>query len=394
MYDKQPASVVVGCSVIRLCVITVVSAQPATLSRKHCERSNEKMPVRILRRLPVRLRFLPTAFAVLLIVLGINDQRAHGAAPYYEGKTIRIIVGTSPGGGYDTYTRLIARHFSNHIPGKPAIIVDNMPGAGGLVSANHLFKVAKPDGLTIGHFVGGQFLQQLLGKPGIEFDALKFEYVGVPAQDNFVFGVSKTTGITDIEQWLASKTAVKFGAIAAGDGTYDVPKVAEVALGLPIQVVSGYKGTAPIRLAFNSGEVGGLSNSWQSFRSTWRKELDNSEVIIVLQVSAKPHPDLPKVPLAMNIAKTDEARKLMQAVAQAHGAAVRPYVLPPGTPKDRVEILRTAFMETVKDPELLKEAAKANLEINPGSGEELERNVKELLRLDPALVARLKEILK
>jgi tripartite-type tricarboxylate transporter receptor subunit TctC len=353
-----------------------------------------KMPVKILTRLLVRLWGLTIACAILLIALSASDQRAHGAAPYYEGKTIRIIVGTSPGGGYDTYTRLIARHFSNHIPGKPAIIVDNMPGAGGLVSANHLFKVAKPDGLTIGHFVGGQFLQQLLGKPGIEFDALKFEYVGVPAQDNFVFGVSKTTGITDIEQWLASKTVVKFGAIAAGDGSYDIPKVAEVALGLPIQVVSGYKGTAPIRLAFNSGEVGGLSNSWQSFRSTWRQELDNGELLIVLQISAKPHADLPKVPLAMNIAKTDEARKLIQAVAQAHGAAVRPYLLPPGTPKDRVEILRSAFLETVKDPELLKEAAKANLEINPGSGEDLERNVKELLRLDPPLVARLKEILK
>jgi len=131
------------------------------------------MPVRILRRLPIRFRCFTTACAILLIALSASDQAAHGAAPYYEGKTIRIIVGTSPGGGYDTYTRLIARHFSNHIPGKPAIIVDNMPGAGGLVSANHLFKVAKPDGLTIGHFVGGQFLQQLLGKPGIEFDALE-----------------------------------------------------------------------------------------------------------------------------------------------------------------------------------------------------------------------------
>jgi hypothetical protein len=115
---------------------------------------------------------------------------------------------------------------------------------------------------------------------------------------------------------------------------------------------------------------------------------------MVLQLSTKPHPDIPQVPLATNFAKTDATRKLIVAVAQAHGAAVRPYVLPPGTPKDRVEILRTSFMETVKDPELLKEAAKANLEINPGSGESLERNVKELLRLDPALVARLKEILK
>jgi hypothetical protein len=147
-------------------------------------------------------------------------------------------------------------------------------------------------------------------------------------------------------------------------------------------------------LAFNSGEVGGLSNSWQSFRSTWRKELETGEVVMVLQLSAKSHPDLPKVPLAMNLAKTDEARKLIQAVVQAHGAAVRPYVLPPGTPKDRVEILRRAFMEAVKDPELLNEASKANLEINPGSGEELERNVKDLFRLEPALVARLKEILK
>ncbi|HKY10150.1 MAG TPA: tripartite tricarboxylate transporter substrate-binding protein [Candidatus Binatia bacterium] len=347
-----------------------------------------------MRQVRVSTMLLWAAALAFASFLAAGFRPVHAAAPFYEGKTIRIIVGTSPGGGYDTYTRLIARHFAKHIPGVPSIIVDNMPGAGGLVSANHLFKVAKPDGLTIGHFVGGQFLQQLLGRPGIEFDALKFEYIGVPAQDNFVFGIAKTTGITSIEQLLAAKTPVKFGAIAVGDGTYDTAKVAEVTLHLPIQVVSGYKGTAPIRLAFNSGEVGGLSNSWQSFRSTWRKEIDNGEMSVVLQLSAKPHPDLAKVPLAVNLAKTDDARKLIQAVAQAHGAAVRPYVLPPGTPKDRVEILRKAFLETVKDPELLNEAGKANLEFNPGSGEELERNVRDLLRLEPALVARLKDILK
>ena len=319
---------------------------------------------------------------------------AYAAAPFYEGKSIRIIVGTAPGGGYDTYTRLIARHMAKHVPGNPAIIVDNMPGAGGLVSANHLYKVAKPDGLTIGHFVGGQFLQQLLGKPGIEFDALKFEYIGVPAQDHFVFGIAKATGITSMEQWMASKTTIKFGAIAAGDGTYDIPKVLEATVGLPIQVVSGYKGTAPIRLAFNGGEVAGLSNSWQSFKATWRKELETGDVIIVLQIASKAHGDLPNVPLAVNFAKNDEARKLIQVMAQAHGAAVRPYVMPPGAPKERVEILRKAFIETIRDSELLAEANKARLEINPTTGEELERNVKEIFKLEPALVARLKEILR
>lgn len=341
-----------------------------------------------------RLQLVSISLLFLCVGLAAHPPLAPGAAPFYEGKTIRVIVGTSPGGGYDTYTRVIARHLGKYIPGNPTVIVDNMPGAGGLLSANYLFKVAKPDGLTIGHFVGGQFLQQLLARPGIEFDAHKFEYIGVPAHDDFVFSVARTTGIASVEQWMAAKTPVKFGAIAPGDGTYDTAKVVEAALGLPIQIVSGYKGTAPIRLAFNSGEVAGLSNSWQSFRSTWRKELESGEATIVLQLSLKPHADLSKVPLAVNLAKTEATRKLIQAVAQAHGAAVRPYLLSPGTPKDRVEILRKAFLETVRDPDLLSEASKANLEINPGSGEELERNVRDLLRLEPAVVERLKDILK
>ena len=143
-------------------------------------------------------------FSIVAISIGfVSDLRAAGS--YYEGKTIRIIVGTSPGGGYDTYTRLTARHLGNHIPGGPSIIVDNMPGAGGTLSANYMSKVAKPDGLTIGHFVGGQFLQQLLGRPGIEFDALGFGYIGVPAQDNFVVSLVKASGITTMEQWMGAK---------------------------------------------------------------------------------------------------------------------------------------------------------------------------------------------
>src|ERR1044071_5798164 len=207
-----------------------------------------------------------SSLALLLLNLA---PAAFAQDSFYRGKTVRIIVGASAGGGYDTYSRTIARHMGRHIPGNPVLVVDNMPGAGFLISANYMYKIAKPDGLTIGHFIGGLFLQQLLGKPGVEFDARKFEYIGVPAQDNYMLGVHKSTGITSIEQWLSSKTVIKLGGVGAGSATDDIPKVLAVAIGLPMQLVSGYKGTADVRLAFGSGEVNGICNSWESFKATW-----------------------------------------------------------------------------------------------------------------------------
>ena len=201
-------------------------------------------------------------------------------------------------------------------------------------------------------------------------------------------------GISDVEKWLASKQVIKFGGVASGSGSDDVPNILKATIGLPLQLVSGYKGTADVRLAFNSGEVAGLSNSWESTKSTWRKELDSGELVPLLQATIKPHPELIKLPMALNFAKTDEAKKLISTVARVHGPSVRPYALPPKTPKDRVQLLRKAFMDTMKDPEFLAEAKKANLDINPEDGATLESNVKEILKLEPALIAKLKEILK
>jgi tripartite-type tricarboxylate transporter receptor subunit TctC len=340
------------------------------------------------------MRSTPLKLVAFLLVGSLSASAALAQDGFYKGKTVRIIVGASAGGGYDTYSRTIARHMGKHIPGNPGFVVDNMPGAGFLISANHMYKVAKPDGLTIGHFIGGLFLQQLLGKPGVEFDARKFEYVGVPAQDNYMLGVHKSTGITSIEQWLSSKTMIKFGGVGVGSATDDIPKVLGAAIGLPFQLVSGYKGTADVRLAFNSGEVNGICNSWESFKATWSKELAGGDVVLVLQNVAKPHPDQPKLPLAINYAKTEESQKLVRALIHSVGPTARPYVLPPGTPKDRVQILRKAFIDTVKDPEFLADASKARLDINPLDGAELEKNVKEVFNLDPKLVPRAKEILK
>jgi tripartite-type tricarboxylate transporter receptor subunit TctC len=317
---------------------------------------------------------------------------ASGAAQaqsFYAGKTVRIVVGLAPGGGFDTYARLIGRHLGNHIPGNPTVIVDNMPGAGSLVMANWLYKVAKPDGLTIGHFDGALILGQAIGRPGIEFDAQKFEYLGAAAKEDVVCSISKASGITTIEQWRAAKTPVKFGALTPGATPNNAPETLKAALGLPIQVVSGYKGTSGIRLGVESGEVAGACWSWQSMRVTWRKALEAGEVVPVIQIVAKPFSDLPNVPLAINLATTDEARQLIRAGVQNSGAFARPLAVPPGTPADRVEMLRKALADTLKDPAFVGEADKANLAIDPATGEELTELVKEVFALNPALLAKL-----
>lgn len=332
--------------------------------------------------------------AFVVAVLIFFGSSAFGQEPFDKGKSIRIIVGFAPGGGYDLYSRTIARHLGKYIAGNPSVVVENMTGAASLIAANHVYKVAKPDGLTVGHFIGGLFVQQLLGKPGVEFDARKFEYIGVPAQDNYMLGISPRTSIKSMKEWLESKKTIKFGGVGSGSATDDIPKVLIATIGLPLQLVSGYKGTGPVRLAFESGEVDGVCNAWESFKSTWRKQVEGGDVIMVLQNIPKPHSDLPKVPLAIDFAKTEEARKLIQALVHPTGPTARPYVLPPGTPKDRVEILRKAFMDTMKDPEFLAEAAKAKLDINPLDGAELDRNVKGVFNLDPALIPKVKEILK
>ena len=332
--------------------------------------------------------------AVSLIALAIVAREAESASSFYEGKTIRLIVGASAGGGYDTYSRVMARHLGKHIAGNPTLVVENMPGAGTLISANYVYKVAKPDGLMIGHFIGGLILQQLLGKPGIEFDGRRFEYIGVPAQDNTVLGIASASGVTTPEQWMSSKTIIKFGGVGPGSAADDITRLAHATIGLPIQLVSGYKGTAEIRLAFNSGEIGGLSNSWESFKATWPKELESGTLRIILQAVSKRHPDLPNVPLVVDYAKTEEARRLIQVGIHDYAVTARPYVFPPGTPKERVQILRQAFMATMRDPEFLAEANKSKLDINPLPGESLEKTVAGIFQLDARLVSKLKEILK
>jgi len=333
-------------------------------------------------------------FRVFLMVVVCEAAALSAQEPFFKGKTIRIIVGLAPGGGFDTYSRVFARHMGRHIPGHPTMMVENMPGAASLLAANYIYKAAKPDGLTIGNFVGGLVFQQILGLAGVEFDGRKFEYLGVPAQDNFILGIAKSTGIASIEQWKASGTVLKIGGVAPGGGTDDIPKILKATLGLPLQLVSGYKGTGPVRLAFNSGEVHGICNSWESFKATWRAELDKGELTLLVQANLKPHPELPHVSWAADLTKNEDARKMILTAARTNGLLNRFYVLPPGTPKDRVQLLRKAFLDTIKDPEFVADTQKAKLDLDPIEGEEIHRQVRELFKLEPSLVAKMKEILK
>src|SRR5574341_803016 len=338
-----------------------------------------------------KIRFL-LSLAGWLFILALIPARPH-AQEFYKGKTVRIIVGYAAGGVFDLYSRATGRHISKHIPGTPAVVVDNMPGADGIILGNYLQSQSKPDGLTIGNIIGSLVHQQLFGTKGIEFDMSKFNWLGVPVQDVTACALTKASGITSLEQWLAAKEPVKLGGEAPGTNDSDAPRILKFALGLPIQLIEGYKGTSQIRLAAEAGEVAGGCWTWESIKVTWRRGLESKNVNVVLQLNPKRHPDLSDVPNAIEYAKTDEGRMLLEAAVHNPGAILRAYALPPGIPKDRAELLRKGFMATMKDPGLLAETNKAGLAINPLSGAEVEKIVASFFKLQPAQIARLKEVL-
>jgi tripartite-type tricarboxylate transporter receptor subunit TctC len=327
-------------------------------------------------------------WAVSLLALPANTT----AEDFYQGKTIRLIVGFAAGGGFDTYSRAIARHLGKHIPGNPSIVVENMTGAGSLIAANNIYNAAKPDGLTIGNWIGPLVVQQALGNPAAKFDGRKFGYLGVPVADSGVCALTKASGISSADEWLAAKKPVKLGGTAPGSTTDDVPKIVAAAIGLPIQMISGYKGTADIRLAADGGEIDGGCWAWESIKPTWQKGLEQGTVKIVIQTMTESHPELKNVPLALKYAKTDDARALLDIVNGPYGQLARPYSVPPGVPKDRLELLQKAFMDTMKDKEFLEDAKKAKLEIQPLDGPTATKQFAALYDLKPELKAKLKSI--
>jgi len=338
----------------------------------------------------IKYLFLGLAF---LTALGLDTLAHSSTHDFYKGKTIRFITAFSPGGAFDTYTRAVARHYGKHVPGNPATIVENMTGAGGIIQANYMFQRTKADGLTIGNNIGGLILQQIMGAKGIEFDGRKFEYIGVPSVDDSVCALTKVSGVTNMETWFAAKEPVKLGGVGPGGTLSDVARTLKTALALPIRVIDGYKGVADVRLAADAGELAGYCGGWESIKLLWRKALEAGQVSVVLQVTTKRNPELPQVPLAIEFAKTDDARQLLRYAVHDVAVMQRLFFLPPGTPKERVRMLRKSFLDTLKDPEFVADATKASLTITPVTGEEIEEIVAGLFKLDAAMVAKLRSVL-
>lgn len=328
------------------------------------------------------------------IFLSLGTATAASVEEFYKGKTIQFIVGGSAGGGYDTYTRLIARHFAQYVPGRPATLVQNMPGAAMLISANYIFNSAPRDGTVIGHWSGPLILQHMMGNPAVQFEGRKFGWIGMPTADALVCITTERSGIRTAEDWRNSKTRVKLGAIGPGTSGTDDTKLLGAAAGFPLQLIEGYKGTADIRVAAETGEVDGTcSFGWQSAKVTWANALRAKQVHVVLQTMLETHPELKSVPLAIDFAKTDEGKKLLRIAAEVYGKQ-RLYSLPPQVPPERVRVLQKAFMATLKDAQFLAEAEKAKLEIDPIDGSAVEKMVNGLYDIEPAVITRVKQILE
>jgi len=340
----------------------------------------------------MRAVFKTLSAAMVAAVSVAGSSVALQAQDFFKDKTVRFIVGYSPGGSFDLYTRVIARHFPKHVPGNPTTIVENMTGAGGIIAANNLYNIAKPDGLTIGAWAAPLVLQQIMGNEAAKFDGRKFGYLGVPSPYDTVCTFNDKSGIANMNDWFAAKRPMKISSIGPGTSTSDIPKLLKAALNLPLEVLDGYKGGADARLAVESGEVDGYCGSWQTVETVWRSAYESGKIRAILQASLEPYSQYKDVPLAISYAKTDLARQLITVADSAHGAQF-PYTVPPGLPKDRLELLQRAFVDTLKDPELLAEAKKSKLDIEVIDGPTIAKKLGLLYELQPAVIAKLKEVL-
>jgi tripartite-type tricarboxylate transporter receptor subunit TctC len=294
-------------------------------------------------------------------------------AQYYAGKTVTIIVGYKTGGGYDATARVLARHLPKHIPGKPNVIVQNMPGANSIIAANHVYAVAKPDGLTIGTFNRNLPIAQLTKVEGVKFDMTKFAWIGSAASECTILAIRTDLPYKSFDELRKSKQQIVIGATGPGANTYDFPLLLKEFLGLNIKLVSGYQSSADIMLAVERKEVDGRAGSFTSIRPF----IDRNLVRPVLRARAT-EPGVENLPIDEDLAPNARAKAIM-ALRSAPEIVGRPYVMHPNTPAEHLKTMRDAFAAAIKDPELAAESKKAKMDLEFVDGDVAVKVMKEVL---------------
>ena len=333
-----------------------------------------------------------------ILLVGVNST-AQAQAPFYQGKTIRVIVGTPPGNLYDFWARLIVDHLGRHIPGNPSFIVQNMPGAGHVVAVNHLYSVAKPDGLTlIGSVIPSLYLNQLVGRPEIQFDWAKFSWIGSPARGNSQMYMRSDSPYKTIEEVRNAKEPPKCGATGVTGPDSYYPKLLLETVGARFQIVTGYPGGTDIDLAVERGEIHCRAFTIEAYfgrepYNTWRKTGFAHHLFQSGKNRDARLPTTPTIFELMDRYKTPDAgRRLATALLGADDMG-RPMFGPPGMPADRLKTLRDAFVKTMADEQFRAEVKKRGYEFDPVGGEELERLAKEIIGQPPEVIERLKKVL-
>jgi len=327
-----------------------------------------------------------TAAGLLALFGAATVAYAQNATEFYKGRDLYMEIGYSPGGAYDVYARAVARFIGHHLAGGPTVVPKNLEGAGSLRLANWLYNIAPKDGTEIGTIGRGIAFDPLLGTPGVEFDPLKFTWLGSANNEVSICASWSTSGITKLEDLYTKPMTV--GGTGGGSDTDVFPAVLNGVLGTKMKVIHGYPGGNDVNLAMERGEVQGRCGwSWSSVVVTHPDWVAQHKINILVQLSLSKHPDLPDVPLILDFAKTPEQKQIFKLIF-ARQVMGRPYLAPPGLPAERAQALQQAFAETMKDPAFLADAGKQKLEINPVPGSEIEQLLKEAYQTPKDVVAK------
>jgi tripartite-type tricarboxylate transporter receptor subunit TctC len=328
---------------------------------------------------------------ISLLIASVSPVLAQSPAEFFGRTSVRLIISADPGGSYDQIGRLVSRHIGRHIPGNPRVVPENMLGASGRVAANYLYHAAPKDGSVIGVVQQSIPMGQALGESGVQYDAARFNWIGSPVRLDETLVVWHTTGVRTIED--AKKKEVIIGATSPTGMNYVYPKLANELLGTKFKIVSGYPGGTPIVLALERGEVEGRgSNPWSEWKATKPDWVREGKIIALMQMSLFKHPDLPHVPLMIDLAPNETVKSIFELVSIT-GEIGRPFVTAPGIPTERLAALRAAFKKMVDDPEFLADAAKSRIDIYAIHGEELDQLVRRVLDSPKSAVELLKTAL-